>query len=48
MPLPEKKPLPPTSQDVVKPDTTWDDCIEKLVKDYEFSQSDAESIVKDV
>lgn len=47
-PLPTLTPVPPTSKDVVKPDTTWDNVIEKLVDDYKFSQKDAKEISENI
>ena len=45
-PLPTLTPMPPTSKDVVKPDTDWKNVEERLVDDYSFSESDAKKIVE--
>lgn len=48
MPLPEKKPLPPTSEDVAKPETTWDDVKTLLTDTYKFGISDADEIISKI
>ena len=45
LPLPEKVPVPPTSNDVVKPETSWEDVRAALVDEYKFSGSDADEII---
>lgn len=45
LPLPEKVPVPPTSKDVVKPGTSWDDVRATLVNEYRFSESNADEII---
>lgn len=45
LPLPEKVPVPPTSNDVVKPETSWDDVRTMLVDEYKFSGGDADEII---
>lgn len=46
LPLPEKVPVPPTSTDVVRPETSWDDVRAALVDDYKFSGGDADEIIQ--
>ena len=46
LPLPEKVPVPPTSADVVRPETSWDDVRAMLVDDYKFSGGDADEIIQ--
>lgn len=48
MPLPEQHPVPPTSKDVPRPETTWDDVQAELTDKYGFSGADAGEIVKAV
>ena len=48
LPLPEKVPVPPTSTDVVKPETSWDDVRVMLVDDYKFSGWDADEIIQKI
>jgi len=47
-PVQTKTPLPPTSEDVQKPQTTWSDVETKLKDQYMFSGKDAASIVADI
>ena len=46
LPVPEKVPVPPTSVEVVKPQTTWDDVKFTLTSEYDFSESDADDIIE--
>jgi len=45
LPLPEKTPVPPTSKDVVRPETDWDDVKAVLTDKYKFSGADADEII---
>jgi hypothetical protein len=48
LPIPEKVPIPPTSNDVIKPQTTWDDIKTILTDEYKFSSKDADKIISKV
>lgn len=48
LPIPEKVPIPPTSNDVIKPQTTWDDVKTILTDEYKFSSKDADKIISKV
>lgn len=48
LPLPEKVPVPPTSNDVVRPETSWDDVKTLLTDEYLFSSSDADEIISKI
>lgn len=43
--LPEKVPVPPTSEDVVRPETSWEDVRASLIEDYGFANADADEII---
>jgi len=45
LPLPEKVPVPPTSSEVVRPETSWDDVRASLADEYKFSGEDADEII---
>ena len=46
LPIPEKVPVPPTSAEVIKPQTSWDDVKFTLTSEYDFSESDADDIIE--